>query len=289
MVSCGEAGQGVGEAVRARCPRRGGLLTTVSASHLAASLIPESSKRWRHSRSAADAAAEAGRALPPDECRLLVDTAWVHDIGYHHPDPPTGFHPLDGALLVLEAGWPTRMAALVAHHSEARFMAWPRGLLGDLDRWPREVGPVSDALVWADMTAAPGGGRVGIRDRLADIRRRHAREAPERAAARTRREPHLLLAAARVDLTLLRAGVDTRLAFPLTRAACPGSDPLDRLASRHPGRSTRDLEAALHACADRAGPVVDDADRLLLATRCGPEPAERPRVAALGEETTNDR
>ena len=282
MVISGEAGQWVGEVRRARRQHRGVLPPTLSASDLAASLVPESSKRWRHSRSAAEAAAEAGQVLRPDECRLLVDTAWVHDIGYHHPRPPTGFHPLDGALLVLDAGWPRRMAALVAHHSEARFMACPRGLLGHLDRWPREVGPVSDGLVWADMTAAPGGGRVGIRDRLADIRRRHAREAPERAAARALREPHLLLAAARVDLALLSAGVDTHLAFPLARAAGPGSHPLGRLASRHPGRCQRDLEAALHACADLAGPVVDGADRLLLATRAAPEPAETATRGGAG-------
>jgi hypothetical protein len=174
------------------------------------------------------------------------------------------------------------MAALVAHHSEARFMAGPRGLLGDLDRWPRELGPVADGLAWADMTAAPGGGRVGIRDRLADIRRRHAREAPERAAARARREPHLLLAAARVDLALLCAGVDTHLAFPLTRGARAGSHSLERLASRHPGRCARDLEAALHACADLAEPVVDGADRLLLATRAAPEPAETASRGGAG-------
>lgn len=289
MVIAGKAGQGVGEAGSARRERRGAPLNAVSATDLAASLIPMTSKRWRHSRSAAEAAVEAGQVLSPHEGRLLVDAAWVHDIGYYHPDPPSGFHPLDGAHLVLEAGFPMRMAALVAHHSQARFMAEPRGLLVDLDRWPREVGPVSDGLVWADMTAAPGGGRVGIRERLADIRRRHAREAPERAAARALREPHLLLAAARVDLALLRAGVDARLAFPVTHAGRPGSGSLERLASRHPGRCTRDLEAALHACADLAERAVDDADRLLLAARGGPEPAGRGRVAALGEVSTNDR
>ena len=95
-----------------------------------------------------EAAAKAGRVLDPDERRLLVSSAWVHDIGYYHPDPPTGFHPLDGAQLVLDAGWSERMAAMVAHHSEARFMAGARGLVGALERWPREAGPVADGLVW---------------------------------------------------------------------------------------------------------------------------------------------
>jgi len=286
MVISGEAGQRVRRVSQSRGARHGSLLHGQSACDLAASLIPESSKRWRHSRSAAEAASEAGQTLSSDECRLLVDAAWVHDIGYHHPDPPTGFHPLDGAQLVLEAGWPQRIAALVAHHSEARFMAAARGVLSALDGWPRETGPVSDALVWADLTAAPAGGRLGIRDRLADIRRRHAREAPQRAAARTLREPHLLLAAARVDLSLVRAGADTRLAFPAARIRRPPSADVGWLASRHPGRCTGDLEAALHACADLN---LEDADRLLVGARGGPDQTLAWAMTPLDEVTTNDR
>lgn len=176
------------------------------ARDLAQSLLPPGSKRWRHSQTAAVAAAEAGLVLDDHECTLLTSAAWVHDIGYHHPTPATGFHPIDGAQLLLRAGWPSRLASLVAHHSEARFMADVRGLSAELAVWPRESGPVADGLVYADMTSAPGGGRTGVLERLAEVRRRHSGEPLVRAVARRRREPFLVMAAARTDLTLWRAG-----------------------------------------------------------------------------------
>lgn len=246
---------------------------------LAGSLIPHGSKRWRHSRSAAEAAAEAGQVLTRDEARLLVSAAWVHDIGYHHPAPPTGFHPIDGAELVLEAGWPPRLAALVAHHSEARFMAAPRGLQAALNMWPHEAGLVTDGLVYADMTAAPGGGRVTVPERLADIRRRHRGEAPERCAARALREPHLLLAAARVDVARLTAGFVSHLAFPAGHAITVPEPGVGVLSVRHPERCAADLAAALHASTSLGDPsatadqVLEAAHCLLVATRPAPSEA----------------
>ena len=184
------------------------------ARDLAESLLPPGSKRWRHSQTAAVAAAEAGLVLDDHECTLLTSAAWVHDIGYHHPTPATGFHPIDGAQLLLRAGWPSRLASLVAHHSEARFMADVRGLSAELAVWPRESGPVADGLVYADMTSAPGGGRTGVLERLAEVRRRHSGEPLVRAVARRRREPFLVMAAARTDLTLRRAGYRGHFAHP---------------------------------------------------------------------------
>lgn len=79
-----------------------------------------------------------------------------------------------------------RIAALVAHHSEGRFTAAARGLLAELERFPREEGAVADGLVHADMSAAPHGGRVTVHDRLADVWHRHAMDPPELQWARTR-------------------------------------------------------------------------------------------------------
>ena len=138
--------------------------------------------------------------LDDHERTLLTSAAWVHDIGYHHPTPATGFHPIDGAQLLLRAGWPSRLASLVAHHSEARFMADVRGLSAELAAWRRESGPVADGLVYADMTSAPGGGRTSVLERLAEVRRRHSGEPLVLAMARRRREPFLVMAAARTDL-----------------------------------------------------------------------------------------
>jgi len=244
------------------------------ARDLARTLLPRTSKRWQHVETASIAAAEAAQVLDADDGGVLVSAAWLHDVGYHHPAPPTGFHPLDGAELVTAAGWSSRVAALVAHHSEARFMAAARGLDAALDAWPRECGPVTDGLTYADMTSAPGGGRIGIRERLIDVRWRHAREAPERATARRLREPYLVMAAARVDLALQQRGHQAYPALPL----CHGdlhADAVEALATEHPLRAAVDLWAAVHASAsmadlarraDASRVVLEGAHRLLSAS-----------------------
>jgi hypothetical protein len=190
----------------------------------------------------------------------------------------------------VDAGWPLRVAALVAHHSHSEFMAAARGLLPEVERWPKEDGLVGDALAWADMTAAPAGGRMAVRERLAGIRRRHAAEGPALAAARSRREPHLLLAAARVDVALVRAGASVHLAFPGASGPTPPLEGVRILAADHPECVAADLEAALHASAGllgrRAGRhdvlVLDGARRLLDAVNVQPpfsQPGERGRCA----------
>jgi hypothetical protein len=63
-----------------------------------------------------------------------------------------------------------RLAALVAHHSEADLLADARGLLYQLWEFPHEPGLLSDALAYADRTAGPTGRRMSGADRLADIR-----------------------------------------------------------------------------------------------------------------------
>ena len=247
------------------------------ARDLAQSLLPPGSKRWRHSQTAAVAAAEAGLVLDDHERALLTSAAWVHDIGYHHPAPPTGFHPIDGAQLLLRAGWPSRLASLVAHHSEARFMATVRGLNAELAMWPRENGPVADGLVYADMTSAPGGGRTGVQERLAEVRRRHSGEPLARAMARRRREPFLVMAAARTDLTLRHAGYRGHFTHPSRPEVDVPAGVADQLAHRHPGRTAVDVAAALHAVGAVVDPstpalparLLEVADHLLLESQPG--------------------
>lgn len=254
------------------------------ARDLAESLLLPGSKRWRHSQTAAVAAAEAGRVLDDHECTLLTSAAWMHDIGYHHPTPATGFHPIDGAQLLLRAGWPTRVASLVAHHSEARFMADVRGLSAELAGWPRESGPVADGLVYADMTSAPGGGRTGVLERLAEVRRRHRGEPLGRAVARRRREPFLVMAAARTDLALRRAGYRGHFAHPSRPEVDVPAGVAEQLSHRHPGRTPVDVAAALHgasAVVDPSTPalparLLELADHLLLASQSPAAPAVTP-------------
>jgi hypothetical protein len=227
------------------------ILTVQAAQELAGSLLRGCGNRWLHTQTAAVAAAEAAWTVAPRDRDLLVAAAWLHDIGYAHPEPPTGFHPVDGALLLIDKGWPRRLASLVAHHSEARFTAPAQGAQAALAAFDREPGPVTDALVYADMTAGPGGDRLRLKDRLEDVRRRHATAPTNLRDAREAREPYLILATARVDVRLRHCGHD-HLALPVG-SMLPDPHLLDELAIGSPERDKLDLHAVAHAARSLLG------------------------------------
>src|SRR4051812_14989627 len=93
------------------------------AQALAAQLLPPLGDRWRHVQRVAQRASDLAPtlALPVPERSLLVDSAWLHDIGYAHEVVRTGFHPLDGARFLETIGFPRRVVCLVAHHSGAAY------------------------------------------------------------------------------------------------------------------------------------------------------------------------
>lgn len=161
-------------------------------------LLGTQPRRLAHSLLAAEQAKRVGDTVPAADRDLLVAAALLHDIGYCPALIKTGFHPLDGANHLLLQGAPKRLAALVAHHSESRLLAAATGHLPELARFPREKGPVLDALTYADMTAGPTGFPMNVRDRLADIAARHGADDPDLLAARLDRAPLLLAATERV-------------------------------------------------------------------------------------------
>ena len=156
--------------------------------------------RLAHSVLAGVQARRVRATVPVADADLLVSAALLHDIGYAPALSQTGFHPIDGADFLVMLGAPRRLAALVAHHSQSHLLAAAHGLLPALSRFRREEGPVTDALVYADMTAGPDGTPMSVPDRLADIAARHAHEDPELVAARRARVPLLLAATQRVQL-----------------------------------------------------------------------------------------
>ncbi|MEV4640035.1 HD domain-containing protein [Actinoplanes sp. NPDC049548] len=143
-----------------------------AAREVAFGLLGTMGDRWRHTRGVAERAGELASALDLD-ADILVSAAWLHDIGYAAPAVVTGFHPLDGADHIAGHGWPLSIAAYVAHHSGARFVAAARGLAERLAAYPYEEGLVSDALTYADQTVGPRGDRVSVTDRRAEMLRRH--------------------------------------------------------------------------------------------------------------------
>ncbi len=163
-------------------------------------------ERWKHIEAAAARAEELRPAVSPQDRDLLVAAAWLHDIGYSTVLRETGFHPLDGASYLHSVGHP-RTAALVAHHSGARFVAGSRGLADQLARFPFTEDALTDALTYADQTVRPTGGRATVPDRLADTARRHGPDAPT-SRVRHLREPYVLAAARRTE-ERLRGGTAT--------------------------------------------------------------------------------
>jgi hypothetical protein len=156
--------------------------------------------RWLHVQGVAGRAEELRPAVPAADGSLLVTAAWLHDIGYAAALRETGFHPLDGARFLARAGH-AREAALVAHHSGARFVAEVRGLVAELAGFPFVEDALSDALTYADQTVGPRGQRLRIADRLAEAVRRHGPGAPSSLAA-PRRDPYIYAAARRTEARL---------------------------------------------------------------------------------------
>ncbi|QUF07658.1 HD domain-containing protein [Actinosynnema pretiosum subsp. pretiosum] len=168
------------------------------AEELLSSSLP---RRWAHVQGVAERAKRAAGLFDAAERDLLVAAAVLHDVGYAPDLVVTGFHPLDGARYLQEAGFPARMCALIAHHSCAYREADIRGLAHELESWDDEAGPLRDALWWADMTTTPEGGRTGVAARIAEIRERYgegdivtrfiSEAEPELAAAVERTEKRL--------------------------------------------------------------------------------------------------
>jgi putative nucleotidyltransferase with HDIG domain len=160
--------------------------------------LPE---RWRHTIAVARRAEEAAHTVEPDDAEILVAAAWLHDVGYADELVDTGFHPVDAARFLDRHRWPSRLNALVAHHSGAHFVAEARGLADALSPYPRDESAVSDALCYADQTTGPRGERLAVSQRLAESLRRHGVDSPQ-ARVHHVRGPYLLAAADRVEQRL---------------------------------------------------------------------------------------
>jgi putative nucleotidyltransferase with HDIG domain len=177
------------------------------ARDLAQSLLESSPERWRHTAGVARRAEAAAVTLTdPGDVETLIAAAWLHDIGYAAPLRRTGFHPLDGARYLDRLGWPSRIVALVAHHSDARSVARLRGLSADLSAYPREESRVADALIYADQTVGPNGRSMTLAERFADVLHRHG-PASATALAHPVREPTLRAAVERVQRRLRAAEI----------------------------------------------------------------------------------
>ena len=162
-------------------------------------------QRWAQVQGVARKARSV-RAVAGPDADLLEAAAVLHDVGYAPDLARTGFHPLDGADFLAEAGAPERLVNLVAHHSYARLEAQMRGLDHELARFGDEQGPVRDALWYCDQTTSPAGEPVAAQARIAEIKHRYG---PGHLVTRfiTEAAPELLAA---VERTKQRIGIPVR-------------------------------------------------------------------------------
>jgi hypothetical protein len=128
--------------------------------------------RWLHSQAVALRAREIAPVCEPADRALLVAAAFVHDVGYAPELAVSGFHPLDGAYW-LQAQGEDRLAALVAHHTGARFEAEALRLGRAIEEFADEASVVSDALTYCDLTTGPTGARITVLQRLGEIEQRY--------------------------------------------------------------------------------------------------------------------
>jgi hypothetical protein len=145
----------------------------VDARELCRSLLEvELPRRWVHCQGVARQAVGIGREL--GELGPLVESAaWLHDIGYAASLAHAGFHPLDGARYLRDAGIGSRpLWTLVAHHTCAVIEAEERGLGGELvAEFPIGDAPRTalSALTYCDMTTGPDGSPLDVEQRIAEI------------------------------------------------------------------------------------------------------------------------
>lgn len=175
------------------------------AEGLAKAQLASLPSRWGHTQVVAAQARNASITVHIDDRPLLEAAAWLHDIGYGPEIADTGFHPLDGARYLQSRAAPVRLINLVANHSCARFEADERGMLPELQSYELEVGPVADALIWADMTTGPTGQTVNVEERLAEILRRYTADSPVHRAIEEA-SADIVAAVSRVQRRLTRSG-----------------------------------------------------------------------------------
>ena len=175
------------------------------AQNLAQTLLADDPTRLAHVRGAGTIAGLVTGALHVDQPEIIVAAAWLHDIGYAPAIARTGFHPVDGALFLAREGWPDPVVLMVAHHSHAAILAPHYGVQHHMALLEHVRGPADDIITFSDLRAGPNGLGAEPRDRVDDMRRRHANSTVVPHAIREARYRMLLTTAARVNAAVSRA------------------------------------------------------------------------------------
>lgn len=114
--------------------------------------------------------------LPVELRTDAVTAAYLHDVGYGHPD--LGFHPIDGARFLRSRGYSLAVCHMVAFHTAAQTEAAVRGLDEQIFDEFRSAGvegmhAADDFLWWADLCTGPRGEVFTLDERLSEILQRY--------------------------------------------------------------------------------------------------------------------
>ncbi|WP_280215361.1 HD domain-containing protein [Nocardia cyriacigeorgica] len=164
-------------------------------------LAPLTESRRTHSVAVGQRMESIAKLLPADLRGDAVTAAYLHDVGYGHPD--LGFHPIDGARLLRSLGYSPVVCHMVAFHTAAEVEAGVRGLGTDIFdefRLPNRAGldKAADFLWWADLSTGPNGEDFTVDERLAEILWRYEPGSAVHTAI-TKAEPRLRAAVQRVS------------------------------------------------------------------------------------------
>ncbi|MGV8909329.1 MAG: hypothetical protein ACOH1Y_10130 [Propionicimonas sp.] len=132
-----------------------------------ACLLGRMGSRWPHVQSVGQRAEYCLGESP------VTEAAWLHDVGYAIELRRTGFHPLDGALWAIDAGFSPEVVALIAFHSGALVEAGLRGFAEELEDMPPPIADHLDMLNFFDMTSGPDGKECTVHDRISEILSRY--------------------------------------------------------------------------------------------------------------------
>jgi len=135
----------------------------ILAKDLAKSFLEEElPKRWRHTCGVARQMVSISDKLPltKEEKEILVDSAWLHDIGYSKElvisqGIKYNWHPLVGASFLVNLYLP-EVVSLVAWHTSAEEEAGILGMSVELSFYPKPKAILLKALTYADFTTSPG-------------------------------------------------------------------------------------------------------------------------------------
>jgi putative nucleotidyltransferase with HDIG domain len=122
--------------------------------------------------------------LEQETKELLIQSAYLHDVGYSQQLNQYNFHPLDGAVFAQQAGFPKPVIAAVLFHSEAietveesrndllPIYSLNQKLLDEQD-WL-----FIDLVTYCDVQTSPKGEKVSLDERVRDVVERYGENHP---------------------------------------------------------------------------------------------------------------